>query len=60
MAASGRVDSAVSCAVSSVKIGSSVWKIGDPIYSTGITAVKKSKMVESFGNAWQTARAEGV
>ena len=29
------------------------------MYSIGVEAVKKAKMVETFGDAWKTARGEG-
>ena len=46
MAASESADQALSGPVSSIKIGSRVWKLGDPIHSVGIAAVEKKKMVE--------------
>jgi hypothetical protein len=46
--------------VSSFKIGSRVWKIGDPIHSIGTAAVEKSKMLDTFGAQFETARVEGV
>ena len=30
------------------------------MYSIGDDAVEKAKMVETFGSAWRTARAEGI
>ena len=43
-----------------IRIGKVLWKIGDCVYSTGDDAVEKAKMVETFGDAWKTARAEGI
>jgi hypothetical protein len=60
MAADGSAASTLSDAATSIKIGQRVWKIGDPIYSIGESAVKKSKMVESFGAEYASSRAEGV
>jgi hypothetical protein len=45
-------------AATSIKIGSRVWKIGDLIYSHGVTAVAKSKMVETLGDQFATAQVE--
>ena len=42
-----------------IKIGKRYWKLGDEVYSIGDDAVEKAKMVETFGYAWETARAEG-
>jgi hypothetical protein len=51
---------ALSPAVTSfVKFGRT-WKLGDPIYSTGVGALKKKEMVQSFGDAFATAQLEGV
>ena len=49
MAASDSGGQALSGPVPSFKIGSRVWKLGDPIHSVGIAAVEKKKMVETFG-----------
>jgi hypothetical protein len=50
----------ISDAATSIKIGQREWKIGEAIYSHGVTAVEKSKMLESFGDQWATARVEGI
>jgi hypothetical protein len=47
----------LSDAATSIKIGQREWKIGEAIYSQG---VEKSKMLESFGDQWATARVEGI
>ncbi len=58
--ASDRADPALSPAVISFVIAGRTWKLGDPIHSTGVGAVEKRKMVQNFGEAFQTARVEGV
>jgi len=60
MEASESADQAVSAPVSSFTIRGRLMKIGDPIYSIGVGAVKKKNMVESFGARFETARVEGV
>jgi hypothetical protein len=46
-------------AATTIRIGQRDWKIVEAICSHGITAVEKSKMCESFGEQWATARVEG-
>jgi hypothetical protein len=58
--ASGSADPALSPAVVSFVIAGKTWKLGNTIYSTGVGAVKKKKMVETFGADFATARSEGV
>jgi hypothetical protein len=53
-------DPQLSDAAISIKIGSRVWKIGNTIYSQGVTDVAKSKMVEAFEDQHATAEVEGV
>ena len=60
MADNGGAASQLSDAASFIKIGSRDWKIGEQIYSISATAVEKSKMRETFGDHWATARVEGV
>ena len=48
MDASESRDAGLPGPVPSFKIGSRVWKLGDPIHSVGIDAVEKKKMVEIF------------
>ena len=54
----GSSDDALS-ALTSFVICWKTWKLGDPIHSTEIGAIKK-KRVQTFGDAFATARAEGV
>ena len=60
MDASESRDTGLPGPVPSFKIGSRVWKLGDPIHSVGIAAVEKKKMVEIFRDQYATARVEGV
>jgi hypothetical protein len=53
-------DPRLSDAAISIKIGSLVWKIGNAIYSQGVTDVAKSKMFEAFGDQHATAEVEVV
>ncbi len=53
-------DPALSPDVISFVIAGKTWKLVDPIQSTGVGAVKKKEMVETFGAAFTTARAERV
>ncbi len=41
-------------------IAGKTWKLGNPIHSTGVGAVKKKKMVETFGAESATAKADWV
>ena len=41
-------------------IAGKTWRLGDAIHSTGVGAVEKKKMVQTFGDAFATARVEGV
>jgi len=59
MAASDAAGAELSKDSEMIKIGSRLWKIGEKVYSIGVEAVEKAKMVETFGDAWRTARAEG-
>ena len=59
MAAASSAEAELQEDASSVKIGQQIWKIGDKVYSIGDQAVEKAKMVETFGDAWKTARVEG-
>ncbi len=56
--ASESADSELSPAVISFVIAGKTWKLVDPIHSSGVGAVKKKKMVETFGAVFATARAE--
>ncbi len=56
--ASDRADPALSPAVISFVIAGRTWKLGDPIHSTGVGAVKKTKMVATFGAEFATAMAD--
>ena len=56
--ASESADPALSPDVISFVIAGKIWKLVDPIHSTGLGAVKKKKMVETFGAAFATARAK--
>ncbi len=58
--ASESADQALPPDIQSFVICGKTWKVGDEIHSTGIGAIEKKKMVESFGAAFATARAEGV
>jgi hypothetical protein len=53
-------DQALSPAATSYFIRGRTWKLGDPIYSTGVEAIKRKEMFQTFGDAFDTARAEGV
>jgi hypothetical protein len=57
--ASDSADQALSPDVPSFVICVRPWKLGDALHSTGIGAIEK-KMVHSFGDAFATARVEGV
>ena len=46
--------------LSSIKIGSRVWTLGESISSIGTTAVCKSKLRDSFGDAWAEASVTGI
>ena len=59
MAASDAAGAELSKDSEMIKIGSRLWKIGEKVYSIGVEAVEKAIMVETFGDAWRTARAEG-
>ena len=58
--ASESADQALPPDIQSFVICGKTWKVGDEIHSTGIGAIEKKKMVETFGAAFATARAEGV
>lgn len=58
--ASGSADQALSPDAISFVIAGKTWKVGDEIHSTGVGAIEKKKMVQTFGVAFATARAEGV
>ena len=58
--ASESAESALSPGVSSFVIAGKTWRLGDAIHSTGVGAVEKKKMVQTFGDAFATARVEGV
>ncbi len=58
--ASGSADQALSRDAISFYIAGKTWKVGDEIHSIGIGAIEKKKMVQTFGDAYATARAEGV
>ena len=58
--ASESADSALSPAASSFVIAGKTWRLGDAIHSTGVGAIEKKKMVGTFGDAYATARVEGV
>ena len=60
MSDSGSSDEELSNEPENIRIGKVLWKIGDCVYSTGDDAVEKAKMVETFGDAWKTARSEGI
>ena len=53
-------DTAASGVQSSIKIGSRVWKLGESISSIGTAAVSKSKLRDSFGDAWAHASVTGI
>ena len=54
------VGNATSGVLSSFKIGSRVWTLGESISSIGTTAVCKSKLRDSFGDAWAEASVTGI
>ncbi len=56
--ASEIADPALSPDVISFVIAEKTWKLVDPIHSTGVGAVKKKKMVETFGAVFATEMAE--
>jgi hypothetical protein len=56
--ASDRADPALSPAVISFVIAEKIWKLGDPIHSTGLGPCKKKKMGATFGAEFATAMAE--
>ncbi len=56
--ASESADPALSPDVISLVIAGKTWKLVDPIHSTGVGAVDKKKMVETFGAEFATAMAE--
>jgi len=58
--ASDSADQALSPAAISFVICGKTWRLGDPIHSTGIGAIKKIKMAQSFGEHFASARVEGV
>ena len=58
--ASESADPALSPGASSFVIAGKTWRLGDAIHSTGVEAVKKKKMVQTFGGAFATAMVEGV
>ena len=58
--ASGSADQALSPDAIGFVIAGKTWKVGDEIHSTGVGAIEKKKMVQTFGVAFATARAEGV
>ncbi len=58
--ASESADSVLSPGASSFVIAGRTWRLGDAIHSTGVGAVEKKKMVQTFGAAFATARVEGV
>ena len=51
---------ATSGVLSSIKIGSRVWTLGESISSIGTTAVSKSKLRDSFGDQWAEASVTGI
>ncbi len=59
MAANDAAGEELSNAPSIISISGRIWKLGDKVYSIGADAVEKAKMVETFGDAWKTDRAEG-
>ena len=59
MSASDAAEEELSNESENIKIGSRIWKKGDKVYTTGAGVVEKAKMVETFSDAWRTARAEG-
>jgi hypothetical protein len=60
--ASASADQALSPAVASFVICGRTWKLGDPIHCTGlgVGAIEKKITVQSFGDAFTSARVEGV
>ncbi len=56
--ASESSDPALSPAVISFVIAGKTWKLGDTIHSTGVGAVEKKKMVETFEAVFATAMVE--
>ena len=52
--------SSIKIGSSSIKIGSRVWTLGESISSIGTTAVCKSKLRDSFGDAWAEASVTGI
>jgi hypothetical protein len=56
--ASESADPALSPAVNSFVIAGKTWKLGDPIHSIGVGAVKKKKMVKTFGAEFATAMTD--
>jgi len=58
--ASDSADQALSPDVLSFVICGRLWRLGDAIHSTEFGANEKKKIVNSFGDAFATARVEGV
>jgi hypothetical protein len=58
--ASDSADQALSRDVISFAMCGKIWRLGDPIHSTEIGAIKKRKMVQSFGGHFASGRVEGV
>jgi len=56
--ASESADPALSPDVISFVIAGKTWQLVDPIHSTGVGAVKKKKMVETFEAVFATAMVE--
>ena len=54
------VGNATSGVLSSIKIGSRAWTLGESISSMGMTAVCQSKLRDSFGGTWAEARVTGI
>jgi hypothetical protein len=58
--ASDSADQALSPAAIRFVICGKTWRLGDPIHSTGIGAIKKRKLVQSFGDHFASATVDGV
>ena len=58
--ASESADSALSPGAFSFVIAGKTWRLCCALHSTGVGAVEKKKMVQTFGSAFATARVEGV
>ncbi len=58
--ASDSADQALSRDAISFAICGKTWRLSGPIHSTEIGAIKKRKMVQSFGEHFASAKVEGV